>query len=97
MTQEQMEQAIELLVNHHARVSVEIEGLKEAVAGLIQSTASLERQAESDCQETREAINNLIVVNEVTRDLAQKVAALQIQMSARVTDIDRRVTDLEST
>jgi uncharacterized protein YhaN len=88
--------------------------LKGVVAGLLQSTALRERQAEadrqqnkerferieaqaeSDRQEIREAIENLIISNEVTRDLAQKVAALQVQMSMRVTDIDKRVTDLEA-
>lgn len=72
---------MEFLVEHHAKFSVEIKGLKEAVARLVQSTASLERQAESDRRGTREAIENLVIANEVTRDLAQKVAALQIQMS----------------
>jgi hypothetical protein len=113
MTPEQMEKAIEFLVEHHARFSSDLDALKETVQGLVQSTSALERQAELDRIETREAIaglvaaaeanrpeireaiGNLIVANEVTRDLAEKVAALQIQMSHRVNEIDRRVTDLE--
>jgi hypothetical protein len=39
-------------------------------------------------QETREAINNLIIANEVTRDLAEKVARLAITTSQRVTALE---------
>jgi hypothetical protein len=114
MTPEQMERAIEFLINHHEKFSTDLEGLKEAVAGLVRSTASLERrakterqenrerfarienQAEADRAEIREAINNLIIANEVTRDLAQKVASLELQTSLLVTDLDHRVNDIES-
>jgi hypothetical protein len=88
MTADQMERAIEFLLEHHTRFSGELDSLKEtvtdlkeAVTGLVESTSSLERQAQSDRHEIREAIENLIVANEVTRDLAEKVAVLQIQMS----------------
>lgn len=43
------------------------------------------QQLEAYRQETREAINNLIIGNEVTRDLAEKVAAEAITTSKRVT------------
>src|SRR5258706_7738929 len=42
-------------------------------------------QLEAYRQETREHINNLIIANEVTRDLAEKVAKLAITTSERVT------------
>ncbi len=45
-------------------------------------------QLEAYRQETREAINNLIIANEVTRDLAEKVATLAITTSQRVTDLE---------
>lgn len=124
MTPEQMEHAIEFLLQHHAKVSSDIERnsvqIERNSVQIAQLTAKVERnaeqigqlttnvqnqgnqiqtlssQAELDRHEIREAIENLVVGNEVTRDLAQKVASLQLQMSQKVSDIDRRVTDLES-
>jgi chromosome segregation ATPase len=46
--------------------------------------------------EMREGFNNLIVANEATRDLANKVASLEVQTSQRATALEQRVTDLES-
>jgi chromosome segregation ATPase len=92
MTPEQMERAIEFLLDHHAKFSTELEGLKEAVTRLVestsrleQSTAALERRAESDRAEIREAIENLILANEVTRKLSEDVTRLEVQTSQRVT------------
>ncbi len=97
MTGEEMERAIQFLIEHHAKVSTEIEGLKEAqeraqeaqertaanidaltgiVVDLAQSVTPLEERAETNRQETRDAINKLILSNEVTRSLAQDVARL---------------------
>jgi hypothetical protein len=45
-------------------------------------------QLEAYRQETREHINNLIIANEVTRDLAEKVAKLAITTSQRVTALE---------
>jgi hypothetical protein len=45
--------------------------------------------------EMREGFNNLIVANEATRGLAENVARLALQTSQRVTELDRRVTNLE--
>ena len=39
--------------------------------------------------ETREAINNQIIANEGTRDLAQQVARLAVQTSHRVSDLEK--------
>lgn len=91
MTDEQIERAIGFLLDHHARFSIELEGLKDAVAGLVQSTSSLERQAEADRQEIREAIGNLIVANEVTRELSQDVARLAVLTSRRVDDLESKL------
>jgi len=88
MTGEEMERAIQFLIEHHAKVSTDIEGLKEAqqktaanLHSLAETVSRLEAQAEVDRQEIREHMNNLIVGNEVTRDLAQKVARLAIATS----------------
>jgi len=43
--------------------------------------------------ETREAINNLIIANEVTRDLAEKVAQLAISTSQRVSALENARED----
>ncbi|HEY6328066.1 MAG TPA: hypothetical protein VI756_01925 [Blastocatellia bacterium] len=45
--------------------------------------------AESNRQEMREAINNLIIANEGTRDLANKVAELAVNVSRRFTRHER--------
>ena len=47
-------------------------------------------QLEAYRQETREHINNLIIANEVTRDLAEKVAKLAITTSQRVTALESK-------
>lgn len=81
MTGEEMERAIQFLIEHHTKVSSDIEGLKEAQARtaaninlLSESVSRLGAQAELDRQENRDAIEKLILSNEVTRDLAQQVA-----------------------
>ena len=43
--------------------------------------------------ETREAINNLIIGNEVTRDLAERVARLAISTSQRVSALENARED----
>src|SRR5438105_4130124 len=74
MTGEEMERAIQFLIEHHARVSTDIEGLKEAqertdgkinslaetVVLLAESVSGLAAQAEADRRETRQTFDNLI-------------------------------------
>lgn len=50
-------------------------------------------QLEAYRLETREAINNLIIANEVTRDLAERVAKLAIETSQRVTVLETARAD----
>jgi predicted nucleic acid-binding Zn-ribbon protein len=73
MTGEEMERAIEFLINHHATVSSDIEGLKEAqkstaanieslaktVVGLADSVSRLEAQAEADRRDMRETFDSV--------------------------------------
>ena len=97
MTPEEMERAIDFLLEHHANFSSDIEALKEVQA---QQAANLDKlagvvsvmQSEMDANrvEIRGAIDNLIVANEATRDLAEKAAQLAIQTSQRVTDLESR-------
>jgi DNA repair exonuclease SbcCD ATPase subunit len=63
---------------------------------LTETVARLESQAEVDRAEIREAINNLIVANEVTRKLSEDVARLAIQTSQRVSGLESRMSNLES-
>jgi predicted nucleic acid-binding Zn-ribbon protein len=72
MTGEEMDRAIEFLINHHAKVSSDIEGLKEAqktvtanIASLSESVSRLEMQAEADQRDMRETLN---VLTEEMRD-----------------------------
>ena len=81
MTSEEMELAIGFLLEHHAKLSADVQSL-------VQTVAAQGEQAEADRAEMREGFNNLIVANEVTRDLAEKTAALAIQTSQRVTNLE---------
>jgi len=105
MTGEEMERAIQFLIEHHANVGAGIEGLKEAqertaanldtltgiVVGLSQNVSRLEEQAEVNREEIRDGFNKLILSNEVTRDLAQRVARVAIETVQRVTTIEDRL------
>lgn len=66
MTGEEMERAIQLLIEHHAKVSTDIEGLKEAQARtaanidlLTENISRLEAQAELDRREMRERFDSM--------------------------------------
>lgn len=105
MTGEEMERAFQFLIEHHARVSTDIEGLKEAqvrtttnlesltrtVVELAESVSRLEAQSESDRQEMRDTIDKLILSNEVTRDLANQIGRLAVATSQRVTALEGRL------
>lgn len=117
MTSEQLERAIEFLLESQAKNSTDIAFTNETVNKLAEAVAQDRRenrellaayrrenreqseetraqlevsraQLEAYRQETREAINNLIIANEVTRDLAEKVAKLAITTSQRVTALE---------
>ena len=92
MTGEEMERAIQFLIEHHARVSSDIEGLKEAQRITTENIASLARQAEADRNEMRESFHTvteemrdyfdkLIIANEVTRELTNQVAGSPYQLA----------------
>ena len=109
MTGEEMERAIQFLIENHAKVSTGIEGLKDAQEGtaanlqlLAESVSRMGAQAEADRREMRETFyslteemrdgfNKLILSNEVTRDLAEKVARLAVATSQRVTALEEKL------
>ena len=110
MTNEEVERAIEFLLDHHAKVSTDIGGLREAVSELKdvqrQQAENIDRltadvqaltgNVEAMRGEMQDGFNHLIIANEVTRKLAEDVARLFIGMSQRVTGVERRLDDLES-
>jgi len=92
MTSEEMERAIEFLLESQAKNSTDIAFTNEAVNKLAETVSQnrqeTREQLEAYRQETREAINNLIIANEVTRDLTEQVAKLAITTSQRVTALE---------
>lgn len=98
MTGEEMERGIQFLIEHHARMSTDIKRLKETqertaanLETLAESVSRLEAQAEANLQEMRDAMDKLILSNEVTRDLANQVARLAATTSQRVTALEGRL------
>jgi len=110
MTSEEMERAIEFLLNHHAQFSADIGQLKEAISrqseNLDKLTANVDAMREemgamreemgAMREEMRDGFNKLILANEVTRRLTEEVAQLAVQTSRRVTGVEQRVSDLEA-
>jgi hypothetical protein len=78
MTSDEMERAIEFLLDHHAKVSAEIGQLTEAVSTMR--------------TEMREGFENLILANEVTRKLSEDVARLAVQNSQRITRLEEKAS-----
>src|SRR5881396_1333748 len=99
MTSEQLERAIEFLLESQAKTNTVLAFTNEAVNKLAETVAQDRRenremlaetreQLEAYRQETREAINSLIIANGVTRDLTEQVAKLAITTSQRVTALE---------
>ena len=70
------------IVEQQARIDANLESITERLDRLTQNVDVF-------VVETREAINNLIIANEGTRDLAQQVARLAVQTSGRVSDLEK--------
>jgi uncharacterized protein Smg (DUF494 family) len=85
MTSEEMERAIEFLLDHHAKVSADIERHSEQIGQLTQNVEVMR-------VEIRDAIDSLIVANEVTRKLAEDVAKLAVQNSQRITRLEEKAS-----
>jgi L-aminopeptidase/D-esterase-like protein len=64
MTHEEMERAIEFLLHQEGKLNADLGVLTETVSSII--------------VEMREGFSNLIIANEVTRDLASQAAKLAI-------------------
>jgi signal transduction histidine kinase len=107
MSSDNIQRQIEFILEHQAKFSEDISELKESQKQLTDTVARMASEMEAERRETRDVLNsvitemrdgfnNLIIANEATRDLANKVASLEVQTSQRVTGLEHRVTDLES-
>jgi hypothetical protein len=102
MTGDEMERAIQFLLQAQAGFFADLEGLKESHQRLAESQQRTDAQIQALTEnveamrlEMREAMENLIVANEVTRDLAQQIGQLAINTSQRVGRLENRVDTLE--
>ena len=77
------EHQMEFIVEQQARIDVNLESITERLDRLTLNVDAF-------VVETRDAINNLIIANEGTRELAQQVARLAVQTSRRVSDLEER-------
>ena len=93
--QARFDERLSRLEETQVRQTENIDRLAESVHLLTGAIKSMQEEMDANRSEIREAIDQLILGNEVTRDLANKVAALEVQTSQRVTSLERRVTDLE--
>lgn len=104
MSGENTRQQIEFILEHQAKFSEDLDRLKEVharqaenidkltadVQSLTESVIAMQSEMEANRLDIRDAINNLIVSNEVTRDFANKIAQLSIQTSQRVEKLEQR-------
>ena len=109
MSRDDFEHQMEFILTQQAVFSSEMVELRQSIAELKevqkQQGENLDKQAENlrdlasvvdaVVEEMRDGFNKLIVANEVTRDLANRVASLELQTSQRVTGLEHRVSDLE--
>ena len=88
MTNEQMERAIEFLLEHHSKVSADIGRHSEQINKHSEQIEKLTKAVEGMRLEMRFAIDNLIVSNEVTRKMTEEIAKLAIATSQRVSRLE---------
>ncbi|HEY6333279.1 MAG TPA: hypothetical protein VI756_28400 [Blastocatellia bacterium] len=96
MSHDDVERAIEFLLGHQAQLSADVQSLTNAVRLLTNDVQTLARtvQTQSDevssiRQEMREGFNNLILANEVTRELTSQIGKLAHNTSQRVTKLEQ--------
>ena len=111
MSSENIQRQIEFILEHQAKFSEDLEQLKEVQAhqaknidklskvttSLSETVAATQAQLDSVISEMRDGFDKLILSNEITRDFAQKIASLEVQTSQRMTKLEQRVSDIEST
>ena len=94
MTGEEMERAIEFLLNHHAKVSADIEALKEAQAKTtadIQSLTENVSRLEVQMRETRQSIREL---RESTGDMRESIGELRVTVASVIEEMREGFSNL---
>jgi hypothetical protein len=108
MDQEQIENTIQFLVDNQAKFHSDLELMKEAqqrtgeqIQALVESQQALTERVDDvvgavDVMrlELRESFENLIVANEVTRNLAEQIGKLVVNVSQRLSVVEEKTKDL---
>lgn len=110
MSDDNIQRKMEFIVEHQAKFSVDIELLKESqkqltadVSALTSNVEAMRAEMQTDREETRELITDiikqmregfdkLIEVNEDTRKLAEDATRIAIGTSQRVTKLEEKAS-----
>src|SRR5687767_14812521 len=97
MDQEQLENTIQFLVDNQAKFHSDLELMKEAqqrtgeqIQALTERVDDIVGAVDVMRLELRESFDNLIVANEVTRNLAEQIGKLAVNTSQRVTKLEEQ-------
>jgi hypothetical protein len=104
MNHEQMETTMQFLIEHQAKLHADLRLLKESVEGIATNQRRTDTQIQALTErldqvvgavdvlrgELREAFDNLILTNEVTRELTVQIGTLVVQTSQRLTRLEER-------
>jgi hypothetical protein len=92
ISSDNIQSRIEFIINQQAQFSADIGQLKEVQKQQAENINKLTGAVQSIITEMREGFNNLIVANEVTRDLAQQAAKVAIQAGPRITKLEEKAS-----
>lgn len=95
MTPEQMERAIEFLLNNQADQDIRLAKLEQIVGELAQSNVELARNQKEMQSEFREGFERLIAISEQTQKTVKDVLELEARTFGRVKSLETRVDSLE--
>jgi enolase len=86
-----LNEAVDKLVKDAAEDRRESRAFRREIRQQVEAyRREISQQVEGYRQETQEAINNLMIANEVTRDLAEQAGRLAIATSQRVTALETK-------
>ncbi len=87
---ELLKESIGQLRESQKSLTADIQALTLNVSELTGTVGTMQTEMRDGFDETREAINNLILANEATRKLAEEVAILAMNTSRRVTKLEEK-------
>jgi hypothetical protein len=104
MNQEQIENTIQFLLENQVKFHADLELLKENLQGMAENQKRTDTQIQYLTErvdevvgavdvmrgQLREAFDNLILTNEVTRELTVQIGTLVVQTSQRLTKLEER-------